>query len=96
MEQVNAPAEPQEMDITQLARAVDRWYVLTMNQLMTAAHLPPETKLEGKLDPDGETVVLTGDARKAFIAGVIYAIDVIGVLPFVAKEQEVTPDEQTD
>lgn len=91
---MNAPTQAKEtppapdlgtvpvVDLDQFVRMLAGWHgqkVAELNHMLT---VPEGTKV---LVDDGPPLVLAGDARKGFLAGLNTALAALGQLPFVAE-----------
>lgn len=76
-------------DIDQFAHVITAWHTQKMKELEQALAVPAGVAVE-VTDEQGtvEEVMLTGDALKAFRAGLSTAMAALGNLPFVSLDAE--------
>ncbi len=81
-------------NMDQLAFVIGQWFANAHAQALQLMRVPEGQSLTVTLEDDGqpEELILTGDALKAFKAGVIVMTNVFGDLPFNRVESEPASD----
>ncbi len=82
-------------DLDDFVQHLVAWHnnrVAQLNQLLNA---PEEVEIRFSQD-EGKDLVLTGENRKGFMAGLVVAKDLLGTLPFTLSLEDPVEEEQVD
>ena len=77
--------------VEMMAKLIGHWHMLAVARAQQMLDIPENASIQ----LDGKDVVLTGDARTAFIGGVTTALHIFGNLPIVI-EYEKTEEQPTE